>query len=359
MGVPILASFRSGTWGESLRTARSPGAVWIASHGRFAGFLGIVSVSALVCWRPISALLQVAWRDEQYTYVLMILPVSVCLLFLEPKPTMPLRCSWRVGGTLLLCAVAMGAWGAMESAGAAANNRLSLTMLALVTFWIGAFVLCFGAGAFKALRFPLLFLFLMVPLPNFLLERIVYFLQSGSTEVAYFLFRLFEVPVRQSGFVLSLPGVDIEIAEQCSGIRSSTALLVASLALSHLYLRSGWNQLLVGASVLPLAILKNGLRVFVLSTLAVYVDPNWLEGRFHRSGGFLFFALALAAVTALMVLLRRSERKTAETGRARQFSPESEVAPVEPRTTAQLACCPKPGVIAESVFRDIQTTNHS
>jgi exosortase len=195
----------------------------------------------------------------------------------------------------------------ISSLGLATSARLCVTTLSLLTFWMGSLVLCFGWPMFHTLRFPLLFLFFMVPLPRSLVEKMIYFLQSGSTEVASSLFRLFGIPVLQSGFVLSLPGINIEIAEECSGIRSSTMLLVTSLALAHLYLKSGWRQALICFCVVPLALFKNGLRVFVLSTLAVYADPSWLEGRLHRSGGVLFFALAMVVVIALIAWLSRLE----------------------------------------------------
>ena len=288
----------------------------MVSHGRIAAFAGMICASVLFCWQSIVLFSRAAWRDDQSSYLLLILPVSVLLFFFEHKQDMPLRSAWRSGVALLLCAIAIGSRVTVHSSGSGVSNQ-SMTMLALITFWIGAFLLCFGAEAFKALHFPLLLLYLMVPLPPAALEKVVYFLQSGSTTVAYSLFRLFGVPARQSGFVLFLPGISIEIAEQCSGIRSSMALLVTSLALSRLYLNSGWSYGLVALSVFPLAIFKNGLRVFVLSSLAIYLDPSWMEGSLHRSGGVLFFALALAVVVALIAWLRRIEgspRKSLDPG---------------------------------------------
>jgi exosortase len=267
----------------------------------------MVCASVLFCWESIVLFSRAAWRDDQSSYLLLILPVSILLFLFERKPNMPFRSAWPSGGALLLSAIAIGSWGAVHSSGLSGSGHQSVTMLALITFWIGAFLLCFGAKALKALYFPLLLLFLMVPLPAAVLENVIYLLQTGSSAVAYSLFRLFGVPVRQAGFVLFLPGISIEIAEQCSGIRSSMALLVTSLALSRLYLRSGWSYGIVAISVLPLAIFKNGLRVFVLSCLAIYLDPSWLEGRLHRSGGVLFFALALTVVVALIAWLRRIE----------------------------------------------------
>ena len=59
-----------------------------------------------------------------------------------------------------------------------------------------------------------------------LLDWTIYFLQCGSTSVAYFLFRILGVPVLRQGFLLTVPGVTIEVAKECSGIRSSMALFI-------------------------------------------------------------------------------------------------------------------------------------
>ena len=92
--------------------------------------------------------------------------------------------------------------------------------------WIGAFALCYGSRVARAAAFPLLFLLLMVPLPEAVLDKTIYLLQLGSTEIACLLFKVCQVPVFATGFILSLPSVSIEVAKECSGIRSSVALFI-------------------------------------------------------------------------------------------------------------------------------------
>jgi len=120
----------------------------------------------------------------------------------------------------------------------------------------------------------MLFLLLMVPIPDFLLSRAIFWLRSGSAEVSYALFQLLGVPVLRSGFIFSLPGVTIEIAQECSGIRSSLALVIMGLLAGHLFLRSPWTKAALALAVLPLAIVKNGIRIVTLSLLSIYVDPS-------------------------------------------------------------------------------------
>ena len=67
------------------------------------------------------------------------------------------------------------------------DEQLSLNMLALVAWWIGGFILCFGTRAFRCALFPLCFLLWIVPIPQFLLNPIIKLLQEGSVKSAHLL----------------------------------------------------------------------------------------------------------------------------------------------------------------------------
>ena len=188
--------------------------------------------------------------------------------------------------------------------------QLPVSMLALVTWWLAAFVLCFGIRVSRLLLFPLCFLLWLVPIPQFALNRIVGFLQQGSALTAHLLLTVSGVPVRQDGFVLSIPGLSVEVAKECSSIRSSLMLVVTSMVLSHLFLRSMWRKTAIVLAAIPLSVARNGLRIFTLSMLATRVDPSFIDGRLHHQGGILFFALSLASLCVLLWFLRKSEDTT-------------------------------------------------
>ena len=185
---------------------------------------------------------------------------------------------------------------------------LSVETLALLFVWAGVFLLCYGFDAARAAAFPLLFLLLMVPLPDVILDRVIHALQVGSTEITYLIFQAVGIPVLRDGFLLSLPGVTIEVAKECSSIRSSVALFITCLLAAHLYLRTGWKMLLFACLSFPLSILKNGVRIATLTLLAIYVNPSFLKGRLHHDGGFVFFLLALLLLWPVFLWLERSDK---------------------------------------------------
>jgi len=64
--------------------------------------------------------------------------------------------------------------------------------------------------------------------------------------------------------------------------------------------------------VIPLGILRNGFRIFVIGQLCVHIGPQMLYSAIHRQGGPLFFALSLVPFFLLLIVLRKSDRVAAE-----------------------------------------------
>ncbi len=271
-------------------------------------FFLLLGVLLLVGWRPIVDTFTLAVRDDEYTHILLILPLCASLIFLEWHSLRSLCApDIRIGSVLMAMAVLVAGLGKVQSASLTSDVQLSIKMFALVLSWIGAFVLCFGPRVSRSLLFPLCFLFWLVPFPLAVLNEIVRLLQQGSALAAHGLFAAVGVPVAQDGVLLTIPGLTVEVAKECSSIRSSSMLLVTTMVLAQLFLRSPWRKAVVIAIAIPLSVAKNGLRIFTIAMLATRVDPAYLTGRLHREGGIVFFAVTLAAVFALIWILRRTE----------------------------------------------------
>jgi exosortase len=150
----------------------------------------------------------------------------------------------------------------------------------------------------------------VVPIPEPFLSKIIYFLQAGSTDMSETFFRLAGIPYHRDGFVFELPGIAIRVAEECSGIRSTLALLITTILASYIFLKSASRRLILCVAVVPTAIFKNGLRIATLSTLSIYVDRGFLYGNLHHRGGIVFFVIALLPLALILKLLQRSEKPT-------------------------------------------------
>jgi exosortase len=191
------------------------------------------------------------------------------------------------------------------------SDFMALTALGMVTVWVGGFVTFFGLPATRMALFPLSFLIFIIPLPEALLFSIITALQYASAEVVALLFQLCPLPFTREGLYFALPGLTIEVARECSSIRSSLALCMACVLANHLLLRHWWSKAVVLLLVFPLAVFKNGVRIVTLSLLTLYVDKGFIESDLHSRGGVVFFGLALAMLLPVFLELRKLESQHA------------------------------------------------
>jgi exosortase len=278
---------------------------------RLVRFAVLFVLATVVLWQPFAATMALALRDDQYTHILLILPVSVALISSEWHSLRLHSSSSPLAAACLFAAgILIAAWAKWSSA-PTPDVRLALGMLSLVILWNAAFIFFFGVSAARSAVFSLGFLFWMVPLPAFLLDRIVHWLQQWSSVAAWLLFSASGVPASHDGILISIPGLTVEVAQECSSIRSSLMLLVTTMVLAHVLLRSSWRKFLLVSIAVPLSVAKNGLRIFTIAILGTRVDRGFLTGRLHREGGSLFFLLALLGISFFLWFLRRSERAQA------------------------------------------------
>jgi exosortase len=141
------------------------------------------------------------------------------------------------------------------------------------------------------------------------LDRFIYALQYASASVAGWIFDASGVPVLREGLIFHLSGLNIEVARECSGIRSSIALLILATLVAHFAFTNLWKKVVFVLAGLAMMAVKNGVRIATLTILAKYVDPDFLFGRLHHQGGVVFFLLGLALLIPVYWLLRRGEKQ--------------------------------------------------
>jgi exosortase len=285
----------------------------VTNRARSVALFVLVAASIALWWHPLVATCKLALSNEAYTHILLILPFSLALIYLEARqlPAI-LQCTNRAGAVLMSAAVLLRTIAAWNLGNFTPGDCLSLSMAALVICWLGSVILCFGFRTFQLLSFPLCFLVLLVPFPEQLLKVITEFLQCGSAKGASLLFRLAQVPVMRDGINLSIPGLDIEVARECSSIRSSMVLIVITLILAHLFLGSRWRKVLLVLAAIPLSLAKNAVRIFIIGELTTRVDPRFLTGRLHRQGGIVFLGFAVIVVIVLLWILKKSELRRSQ-----------------------------------------------
>ncbi|MBI2399592.1 MAG: exosortase/archaeosortase family protein [Deltaproteobacteria bacterium] len=247
-------------------------------------------------------------ENELYSHILFIPVVSAYLMYSNRKKIFSQTSfSYMVFLPLM---TSLAVFIAAQKTHLSENDFLSAMVLSWAVFVCGGFWAVYGTKAVHAAMFPVAFLLFMIPLPETALDSITRFLQSWSAKTAWQIFNIAGAPVQRDGYFFHLPGLTVEVAKQCSGIRSSMALFISGVLAAHLFLRTWPAKSALIAVVVPIAVLKNGLRIAALTLSGYYIDERMLYGSLHTNGGMLFFAIAAALAGAGIWFLRSIERKT-------------------------------------------------
>ncbi len=294
-------------------TGLAPGLDNRALLARSRGFL-LFALGLGLCFAwPLVELVRYAAHSELYSHVPLVPVISGYLAWTD-RSRLPAQSrsgrGWAWLPLLLGSLLLGGYWVAVaRDTRLSGNDSLALTIGAFVCFQGAGALVFLGRDWVRVLAFPLAFLVFLVPMPDVLLDWIVTFFQYTSAAAAFVLLKCGAMPMLYQGLTFQLPGIDIEVAPECSGIHSSLVLFMTSLLGGHLFLRAGWRKTLLAVTVVPLGILRNGFRIFVISMLCVHVSPEMINSPIHHKGGPLFFVLSLIPFFALLLWLRKSEAR--------------------------------------------------
>ncbi len=162
----------------------------------------------------------------------------------------------------------------------------------MIVSLIGLVIFNFGMELFSQIKFPLLFLFFMVPLPKSFVTLISFPLKLFATRLSAFALTLLGIPVHYEGTILSLCNTQIEIAEACSGLRFLISfIMIGTFFLSQL--KKIVSRLAIAASIIPIAILSNILRIAGIAILTC-VFGNKIQREYpHELFGIIVFLFGL------------------------------------------------------------------
>jgi len=258
----------------------------------------VLAVLVLSYW-PVIVDLWKEWARNQDYSVGQLVPLAALYLFWHERRALSKcriqPCWWGIGLVLLgLAGRFFGLLFVYESA-----ERYSL----VVTF-AGLVLLIAGRQVFWRVRWILLFLFLMVPLPGRIHNLISGPLQRLATAGSVFLLELFGVTVAQEGNVIVLnDSVRAAVSEACSGLRMLTAFVVVAAVLAYVVERPRWQKAALVVSSVPVALVCNLVRLCITAELYVVAGSEVAEKFFHGFVGWTMMPLALLLLACELWLM--------------------------------------------------------
>ena len=187
------------------------------------------------------------------------------------------------------------------------TDRLSILFLFFGCVW-----LCFGFEVVKLLKFPLAFLFLMLPLPGFLYRNITFPLQLLSSRLSVNLMNAFGVLAYREGNIIDMGFTRFEVAEACNGIRFIMPLITVGVLFAFAKKRQWWERLVLLCVTIPLAIFANVLRIAGTGFLSTFWGSEVAQGFFHSFSGWAVFMGCFGIFLLVDLSLKRFSKPTPE-----------------------------------------------
>jgi exosortase B len=267
----------------------------------FAG-LGIMFVPTL--WSLIAG--NGLWTDDEHSHGPIILSISLWLLWTRWNETADLESYKPAPALASVCFLIAG------------GLYIPGRALDIIYFETGAFVWALtgivlmsgGIGLVNKLKFPLIFMLFMVPLPNSLVGPITGAMKLAVSTVTVRILSWAELPVAQNGVVIYLGHYQLLVADACAGIR--TLFMLEALGILYLNLvhhHSMLRNIALPILIIPISFTANVVRVIVLSLITYYWGNAAGQGFLHGFAGMVLFAAGLFMMLGTDSLLRLISRK--------------------------------------------------
>lgn len=277
-----MAHDRTAT-GNDIESARQFAPVILILIGWLALYAPVYSEFAVSAWR----------RDENAHAPIML---AICGIFLfagirnlalhTPAPRLE-TVSGMVVLTAGLCAFAFGRVFEIDFA-------VSASQILVAT---GSALAIVGAQGAKRLWFPLCLMMYLIILPGWMIDAATGPLKLWISETVSNSLFLVGLPVANTGAVISAGPYELLVAQACSGVNSLIALTSVGVIYLRLANRKSKRTILaVAASLIPIAIVANLVRVLALVLITYFGGYDAGQGFMHHAAGLMMFALALGGV---------------------------------------------------------------
>lgn len=273
-------------------------------------WLALTALPFLVLFaEPLIGTVRLWWSDPESGHGLLLAPLALWLAW-RTGVASDANGQRLLGIVLLISAVCIRYVSALAAEAFLARFALFVAAAAIVV-WL------WGARQLFKWWLPVTLLALSLPLPEIVLGALALPLQFKASQLGAALLATRGIPVHLDGNVIRLPGHDLFVTEACSGLRSLTALLSLGVLLGGTLLKHPVSRVVILLLAIPVAVLVNGVRVFMTGFLVAFVDPSLGNGFSHTTEGWILFLVAFVILGAITWMMMKVEsRITSNRGRS-------------------------------------------
>lgn len=259
----------------------------------------VVGVTALVV-PTIVTLGKTHWSTENGAHGPLLFASAVWLFWRERQ-----KVEWRPGSVssawLLLLVPLLLTYVAGRSLDMVGTEAAALYLILVL---LGFFY--WGPATMRRMWFAVLYTGFLIKPPEGMVADFTSPLKIWLSEIAVSLLHTAGYPVGNSGVLIQIAQYELLVKQACAGLGSLVTLLAIGLLTVHLMKPRGWHRkAILIASIIPIAIAANLLRILILVLLTYHAGDSVAQGFAHDLAGLFTFSLSLAGMFAVEALLRR------------------------------------------------------
>ena len=283
------------------------------------------------------------WSDENYSHGLLIPLIIGYILWIQRDKLarIQVKPSELLGGAAVVLGL-FGLWAGVAGA------ELYTQRISLILLLAGMVVYFWGVALLKFLFVPFALLFLAMPIPAIIFNKIAFPLQLFASRCAVWSMSMLGIPVLRQGNIIELKPLNsfdtkkLEVVEACSGIRSLMTLVTLAVVFAYFthpreeppsgnrfgWLKSYgfWRAAIIISSAIPIAILTNAFRVSGTGVLAHYYGTAVADGFFHSFSGWAVYIAAFILLFGIGMILDRFRPAQADDEQSGRKAPGPEPA---------------------------------
>lgn len=216
------------------------------------------------------------------------------------------RAEFAVGmGSHAWVAVPLMMAGALAVVAGVASGIAVVSMYGVLASTVAVIFVIGGLTLLRKLLAPLLIVWLLIPLPNPYGPMLTSGLQLISSQLGVWFIRALGGVVHLEGNVIDMGGVQLLVAEACSGLRYLFPLMSLGAIMGYMLHAPIWIRWIVFLVTIPITIVLNSFRIGLTGLMAEYWGMAHTEGFLHFFEGWVVFIVAtLMLLMTVWILLR-------------------------------------------------------
>lgn len=256
--------------------------------------LAFFTIGTWAVWQKIS----IHWNSDDNSYAYLIIPVFLYLCWEKKDDFKFLEMSWSAWG-LVVAPFALGLFFLGEVG--------SVETLLYVGLWLSlvSIIVTMYGWRTRLLLFPILILVFIVPLPSYINKILTFNLKLMASSLSVAMLRIAGVSVALDGNIIDLGVEQLQVVDACSGLRYFMPMILLSLLIGHFFSPGWWRQFVLLVLVPPIAIIANGVRIFLTGMLVVKGYPELASNLSHDATGLILFLISGVLLFVVSHFLKR------------------------------------------------------